>query len=82
MIKKWISRTFTGMVLTLIIIIALSIVSNSMNSGMRIQYLGNLFEFSSSKTGIIVFFGLPGVYLIVIQMWKMFRLLTQAENIK
>lgn len=40
---------------------------------------GYLVEFVNSKTGMLVFLGVPGVYLIVSQLWKLFRLLKEEE---
>lgn len=82
MIKIWISRALTSMIITLIMITVLSIVLKSMNYDSQIPYLSELVEFVHSTTGLIIFLGLPGLYLIVIQAWKLFRLLTQAETLK
>lgn len=82
MIKIWISRTLTSMVITLIMITVLSIILKSMNYDSQIPYLSELVKFVHSTTGLFIFLGLPGLYLIVIQAWKLFRLLTQAETLK
>jgi TRAP-type mannitol/chloroaromatic compound transport system permease small subunit len=78
--KKWVGRTLSGLIITLIITIGFSVISNSIN-GDLLPYLDYLYDFSSSKLGLIIFLGLPGVYLVIIQLWKLLRLLTQAEEL-
>lgn len=49
----------------------------------KVQYsvplIGYLIEFIRSKVGMLVFLGVPGIYLIVSQIWKLFRLMKEAE---
>jgi signal peptidase len=43
-------------------------------------YLGYLLEFSRSKTGLILFLGFPGIYLVAGQMLKLYHLLTTEDG--
>lgn len=49
----------------------------------KVQYsvplIGYLIDFIQSKVGMLVFLGIPGVYLIVSQIWKLFKLVKEAE---
>ncbi|EST54613.1 hypothetical protein T458_14115 [Brevibacillus panacihumi W25] len=49
----------------------------------EVQYwvplLGYLVEFIRSQVGMLVFLVVPGVYLIVSQVWKLFRMLKEAD---
>lgn len=49
----------------------------------EVQYsvplIGYLIEFVKSKVGMLVFLGIPGLYLIVSQIWKLFKMMKEAE---
>lgn len=44
-----------------------------------VPYFGYFVEFTKSKTGMLVFLIIPGVYLIISQFWGLFKLLTAEE---
>ncbi|MED4586376.1 signal peptidase I [Brevibacillus choshinensis] len=49
----------------------------------KVQYsvpvIGYVIEFIRSKVGMLVFLGLPGIYLIISQIWKLFKMMKEAE---
>lgn len=47
-----------------------------------LPYLGYLVEFIKSKTGLLLFLVVPGVILIVSQLWNIWKLLTGNEEDK
>lgn len=44
-----------------------------------VPFVGYLIDFIQSKVGMLVFLGIPGIYLIVSQIWKLFKLMKEAE---
>ncbi|MGG1660498.1 signal peptidase I [Brevibacillus sp. NRS-1366] len=44
-----------------------------------VPFIGYLIDFIQSKVGMLVFLGIPGIYLIVSQIWKLFKLMKEAE---
>ncbi|MFY0544549.1 signal peptidase I [Brevibacillus sp. H7] len=50
----------------------------------KVQYwvplVGYLISFVQSKTGMLLFLTVPGVYLIISQIWKLYRLMKEAEK--
>lgn len=49
----------------------------------QVQYsvpmLGYMVEFIKSKIGMLLFLGVPGLYLIVTQIWKLIRMMKEEE---
>lgn len=50
----------------------------------KVQYyvplIGYFIEFAKSGTGMLVLLGLPGVYLIVSQIWKLLKMIKEEEG--
>lgn len=44
-----------------------------------VPLLGYLIEFIRSKVGMLVFLGIPGIYLIISQVMKLFRMIKEAD---
>lgn len=44
-----------------------------------IPYVGYFIQFTKSKIGLLVFLVVPGIYLVITQLWKLFKLLTNDE---
>jgi signal peptidase len=44
-----------------------------------IPFVGYLVDFIKSKIGMLVFLGVPGLYLIVSQIWKLFKMIKEQE---
>jgi signal peptidase len=44
-----------------------------------VPLVGYLIEFVKSKVGMVVFLGVPGLYLIVSQIWKLLRMIKEKE---
>ncbi|MGE4284095.1 MAG: signal peptidase I [Clostridia bacterium] len=47
---------------------------------MWVPYAGYFVQFAKSKTGLLVFLVVPGAYLVITQLWKLFKLLTSGES--
>ncbi|MGC5325278.1 signal peptidase I [Brevibacillus sp. SYSU BS000544] len=47
-----------------------------------VPYLGYIIDFVKSKVGMLLFLGVPGLYIIVSQIWKLFRMMKEAEDQK
>lgn len=49
----------------------------------KVQYsvplVGYAIDFIRSKVGMLVFLGVPGIYLIISQIWKLFKMMKEAE---
>ncbi len=44
-----------------------------------VPMVGYLVDFIRSKVGMLIFLAVPGVYLIVSQIWKLFKMMKEAE---
>ena len=44
-----------------------------------VPYVGYFVEFSKSKSGMLLFLVIPGIYLVLSQLWKLFKILTTEE---
>lgn len=45
-----------------------------------IPYLGYFVDFTKSRTGIALFLIIPGAYLIISQIWKLFKAMAEDEK--
>ena len=45
-----------------------------------IPYIGYFVNFVRSKTGLLIFLVVPGIYLVLTQLWKLFKLLTDSDS--
>lgn len=44
-----------------------------------VPLVGYLVEFIKSKAGMLIFLGVPGLYLIVSQIWKLIKMMKEEE---
>ncbi|MDF2679298.1 MAG: family signal peptidase [Brevibacillus sp.] len=45
-----------------------------------VPYIGYFIEFVKSPTGMLVFLAVPGLYLMISQIWKLLRMIKQQDE--